>query len=142
MISVDIEKEIKKENKIIGNFNLRQVISISVGVVLAGLLYLITDLTIEILIIPFFIIGSIVAYVGWPHKNNLTAEQVIEKKVSRLLYKNETRKYRTLNSYVVMLNKAYTTQKQKDLADKKIAKKIKKQEKMKKKKISKIKSIA
>ena len=128
MISVDIEKEIKKENKVLGNFNLRQVICISIGVIAGLLLYFITKLTIDVLIIPFFCIGGIVAYVGWPHKNNLTAEQIIEKKISRMLYKNEARKYRTLNSYVSLLNKAYTAQKQKDLANKAVAKKMKKQE--------------
>lgn len=142
MISVDIEKEIKKENKIIGSLNLRQTVCVLVGFVLAVLLYILTELPIDILAIPYIIIGAIVAYIGWPHKNNLTAEQIVGKKITRMIYKNETRKYRTKNKYVVLLNKAYSIQKQKDLSNKKIAKRLKAQEKNKKKKRSKLKPIA
>lgn len=142
MICNDIEKEIKKDNEVFLGCNKRQIICILIGVGLAFLLTIITKATVDMLIPVYLIIGLGAAYCGKKHKNNRTAEQIILKKISKMVYSNEKRVYRTMNRYVLVLNKAYASQKRKDLSNKKILKLVKTKQKNSKKKRTKMKSFA
>jgi energy-coupling factor transporter transmembrane protein EcfT len=95
MISVEIEKEINQENKVILNFNVRQVVCL--GITLAFILFIIFVLGIdyEISVYPAGIVAVIMAAFGWYKPNGLPFEKVLLKKAQQFFYHSNVRKYRT-----------------------------------------------
>ncbi len=140
MIAVNIEKEIKQENKVIGKFTVRQVgfIIAALGVVTA--FYFIAKPTIETSIGVGMICGVIAWYFGFHKKNGLPVEYFWWKKIKTVILMNFKRPYRTKNMYVTMLNASYQAEKMADMQDKRKAKLLKRREKRKETKRSKLKA--
>lgn len=137
MISVEIEKEINQENKAIGNLNLRQVICVGILVVVCLILAVFLKLEMEVLIYPISIVAVILWAFGWYKPNGIPFEKVLFKQIQALIYGSNTRKYKTKNQYVVMVNEEYTRRKNIDMADKRLRKQIEKEQKRTEKELKK-----
>ena len=142
MLTLPIEAEIEKEHKVIRNLNKRQTICAGaiVGITFGMYAYTKDPLQTLVLVAPF---GLIFAYIGWKITNGLHAEELILMNIKKSLYKNGVRKYRTKNLYFSLMNAGYRALRNKDMSNKKIAKKVLRQEKYRKnrKSISKMKKI-
>ena len=117
MISVQVEKEIKQENKIFGAFTTRQAIVLSVSAVFTVLFYLLTGITIDALMYFSLPLGAAAYFLGFYKKNGLYAEYYLFKRVKGFIYQNERRRYRSKNRYITMLNRAYRRDLEQDLSD-------------------------
>lgn len=106
MLILPIEKEIETDHKIVANFNMRQVIALSVAVLaVVAFYFLIGNLLWVILCaLPFAFVAAIF---GWYSKNGLMVEDLALKMIQLKIYKNDSRKYRTKNSFFEIFNKAY-----------------------------------
>lgn len=133
MISREIEKEIQQENKVLLNFTLRQIICLSIAVVCSVIISVILEWDFTISIYPSFVIGVICFAFGWIKQDGIPMEKILLKRLKTYMYKNNTRVYKTKNSYVVMLNREYDRRRWLDLQDKKLKKMMHKDEKQKKK---------
>ena len=131
LIDVDIPKEIQQENKIFLNLTFRQLICVAVGVVLAFIVGAVLHFNIDTAIVPMGIAGLSCMAFGWIKRDGLPLEKVIAKRVRAFIYHNGKRPYRTKNAYVSMMNDEYKRRRAIDMSDKKIAKKIKQEEKKK-----------
>lgn len=138
MISREIEKEIQQENKVLLNFTLRQIICLSIAVVCSVIISVILEWDFTIAIYPSFVIGVICFAFGWIKQDGIPMEKILLKRLKTYMYKNNTRVYKTKNSYVVMLNREYDRRRWLDLQDKKLKKMMHKDEKQKKKEQKKI----
>ena len=129
MLTLPIETEIETEHKVIHNLNMRQTILFgSVGVIAVASYAITRDLIIAAAIsLPFALAA---AYFSRKTSYGLDPEELILMKIKRFLYKNGSRKYRTKNRYFGLMNQAYRAMRNRDMADKAIAKKIKKKKKM------------
>lgn len=137
MISVEIEKEINQENKVIMNFNLRQVLCIILLAVIAIVMVVILKIDTEILMYPIGVVAIILYAFGWYKPNGLPFEQVLWKQIQTLVYGSNTRKYKTKNQYVVMVNEEYNRRKNIDMANKKLRKQIEREQKRAEKELKK-----
>ena len=117
MISVQVEKEIKQENKIFGAFTTRQAIVLGVSAVFTILFYLLTGITIDALMYFSLPLGAAAYFLGFYKKNGLYAEYYLFKRVKGFIYQNERRRYRSKNRYITMLNRAYRRDLEQDLSD-------------------------
>lgn len=141
MINGKIEKEIKQQYKVVGEFTMRQGICLIVATAILIVIKLVSGLDFASLALP--IIGAAyLAYIfGWKEKNGEYAERWLLKDILKKIYKNEIRGYRTMNRYVCLYNKAYSSLRAKDLSDKKKAKLYNKRLKQDAKKTSSMKGI-
>lgn len=133
MINVDIEKEIKQENKILFGLNMRQIICLSVALVISVILALILGYDSDLLIYPALAVGGLCFAFGWKKYDGLPMERVILRKVRDYVYKNDKRTYKTQNRYIAMMNEEYARRKYIDLSNKKILKQVKRDDKRRKK---------
>lgn len=131
MIAVNIEKEIKRENRVIGKFTVRQVAFIIGALAVVGLFYFIARPTISTSMGIGMICGVIAWYFGFHKKNGLPIEYFWWKKIKTAILMNFKRPYRTRNAYITMLNNAYNADKMADMQDKKKAKALQRREKKK-----------
>ena len=133
MLNVEIEKEIQQENKILLNFNLRQVICLCVAVVLSVVCAVFLDMEFSLALYPCMVIGGVCFVVGWGKMDGLPMERILAKKLQTALYQNDVRVYKTRNRYISMLNREYDRRRAADLQDKRIKKQIKRERKVAKK---------
>lgn len=133
MLSVDIEKEIQQKNKVLLGLTIRQVACVSFAIAAAIIMALL--LTTELSLYPSLVVGTICYLFGWYQKDGLTAEKYLLKILKEKFYKNDKRKYRTKNRYVVLMNHEYRRHEKIDRSDKKIAKTLKKESKQNKKRV-------
>lgn len=129
MISVEIEKEINQENKVIMDFNLRQVICILILAAISIIMVVGLKIDSEILLYPIGVVALILYAFGWYKPNGLPFEKVLWKQIQALVYGSNTRKYKTKNQYVVMVNEEYNRRKNIDMSDKKLRKQIEREQK-------------
>ena len=141
MLSGKIEKEIKQEYKIIGNFTFRQVICLVIATAVILVIKFVSRLDIFSLLMPIVIVAWLAWLFGWKEKNGQHAEVFLLKEIQKSIYKNKKRNYRTLNSYVTMFNKEYSAMRATDLANKQTAKQFKKEQKAAAKKVSRLKGF-
>ena len=134
MLNVEIEKEIQQENKILLNFNLRQVICLCVAVVLSVVCVVFLDMEFSLALYPCMVIGGVCFVFGWGKMDGLPMERILAKKLQTALYQNDVRVYKTRNRYISMLNREYDRRRVADLQDKRIKKQIKRERKVVKKK--------
>ena len=147
MLTIPIEKEIKHENKIINigtlSLNARQTICGVIGLVIAIVMYLLLRnwVLMVLFTLPF---AAVLLFIAKPNDNGKKAEEVLLEKAEAHFYKNQSRKYRTKNQHVTLLNRAYGRMKRKDDADKAVLRGRKKEKKILKKRIrrQKIRAIA
>lgn len=132
MLTLPIEAEIEQEHKVIRNLNKRQTICAGAIIGTALISYALTENVLYTLIVTSPI-AAVLAYFGWKVTSGLKAEEIIWRKLQRCLYRNGTRKYRTKNSYFDLLNTGYQALRNKDMSDRKTAKKILREEKYRKK---------
>lgn len=118
MASFEIESEIRQENRIFGPFTTRQVIVFGIAAVLGALFYLFVRPPIDAMIPVCFILGGLAWYLGFHKKNGVYAEFYLRKKIKTYIFGNISRKYRTKNRYITMLNAAYAAEKDADMQDK------------------------
>lgn len=106
MLILPIEKEIETDHKIIGNFNMRQVLALAISVVAVVFFYFVIGNLLWVIVcsLPFAFVSAVV---GWYTKNGLMVEDLAGKMIQKKIYKNETRKYRTRNSFFAVFNTAY-----------------------------------
>lgn len=144
MISVKIEKEIKGENKIIGNFTLRQALCFAFDLIVLGIVYFFLKPTEDVIILIGGALGFGTWYIAFHKKNGMPSEYFLIKKIKEKVLKNTDRAYKTKNKYITMLNAGYLRDRNADLSDKKTAKIVKKNMKKeaKNKKVSKLKVYA
>ena len=100
MITLEIEKEIKNENKIIMGFTMRQAVTFGAVIVILVLEYFLIRPTSNILIISGIALGAAAYYLSFHKKNGMNMEYFLIKKVKQYVLKNNSRKYRTKNGYV------------------------------------------
>ena len=129
MVTFEIEKEIKQENKVFRGLTIRQMIF---GILFLGLLiaeYMIIRPTPNIMMFS----GAVIATVLWNFilrkKHGIPMSYFIKKNIKTYILSNTRRKYRTKNKYVEILNNAYRQDKNSDLADSRKKKYIEKQQK-------------
>lgn len=137
MISVEIEKEINQENKAIANLNLRQVICVGILAIAAIIMVVFLKLDSEILFYPVLALGSILWAFGWYKPNGIPFEKVLFKQIQSIIYGSNTRKYKTKNQYVIMVNEEYNRRKNIDMSDKRLRKQIEKEQKKEEKELKK-----
>ena len=140
MITVNVEKEIKQENKIIGKFTVRQVMFIIAALGIVTAFYFLVRPSLDTAMGVGMIIGVIAWFFGFHKKNGLPVEYFMWKKLKLVILRNFGREYRTKNKYITMLNNAYQLQKMTDIQDKRKAKALKKREKRKSSKKSKLRA--
>lgn len=133
MLNVEIEKEIQQENKILLNFNLRQVICLCVAVVLSVVCAVFLNMEFSLALYPCMVIGGVCFVFGWGKMDGLPMERILAKKFQTALYQNDVRVYKTRNRYISMLNREYDRRRVADLQDKRIKKQIKRERKVVKK---------
>lgn len=129
MLSTDINKEIKRENKIFGNFNFRQVLCFGLAAGIEVLFYLIVHPDTDSMVGMGFTLGAIAWYFGFHKKDGCYMEYFLWKTIKMYIVQNKSRRYRSKNKYVTMMNASYMNDKNSDLTDKKKKKMIVKQEK-------------
>ena len=138
MISVSVEKEIKQENRIIGNFTARQIICFGAMAFIAMVVYFIASPPIRKMIPLCLILGVIAWLFGFYKKNGLYIEFFLIKTLKTYIFRNMNRKYRTKNKYITLLNSAYNEDKMADMQDKRKKKIYEKTQKRAKNKRSKL----
>lgn len=127
MVSVEIEKEIQQENKIILNFNMRQVICLCVAVVLSIVCAVFLDLEFSLALYSCMVIGGCCFVFGWGKMDGLPMEKILAKKLESIIYQNNVRVYKTKNGYISLLNREYDRQKAADLRDRKYRRQIRRE---------------
>ena len=137
MIKQQIEKEIKQDNKFAGSpLTLHQFICLCAGAVASIVtLFLIGSDNPFAMYICIVYAGIAVAF-GWFKPGGIPFYLFCVKKIKSFLYHNNIRHYKCKNAYIPLINQVYKHRRQVDMADKKIAKTIKKEQKQKKKKNS------
>ncbi len=105
MLIIPIEKEIEADHRIMGRFNIRELVCLA-GIIAAVLVFyfVIGDVFWTVLCsLPFVVIfGSI----GWYTKNGLMMEDFLLKRIQVWFYKNDSRRYRTKNRYFALFRGA------------------------------------
>lgn len=119
MISVQVEKEIKQENRIFGSFTLRQVAVLGTAAVLIIGFYMLTKSDMNTMMCIGMALGIAGYFIGFKKKNGMYMEYYAVKKIKEFIFMNNQRKYKTKNKYIVMMNKAYLDDKNADMQDKK-----------------------
>ncbi len=131
MLSVDIEKEIKQENKILLGLSMRKFICVLISLLMAIVFALLFSMNFYVSIIPSMVVGAIAFAFGWIKFDGVPMEEFLFKKINEAFYGTKKRTYRTKNAYVTLLNKEYARRKQIDLANKQVRKSLKMQKKSK-----------
>ena len=133
MLNVDIEKEIKQENKVLLGLNIRKFICVLISLLFAVLFALLFSMNFYISIIPSMAVGTVAFAFGWIKFDGMPMEEFIFKKINEVFYGTKRRKYRTKNAYITLLNEEYARRKSIDMANKKVRKKLKRNKKTKNK---------
>ncbi len=141
MITVNVEKEVRQENKVIKSFTVRQVLFIVAALLAAGLFYLIARPGVSTAMGFGSCMGVLAWYFGFHKKNGLPVEYFLWKRIKTAILMNYQRKYRTRNMYITMLNDAYEADRLSDMQDKKKARAVKQRIKKQKKKRSKLRGF-
>lgn len=131
MLSVDIEKEIKQENKVLLGLSMRKFICVCISLLFAIIFAILFSMNFYVSVIPSMIVGSIAFAFGWIKFDGVPMEEFAFKKVNEIFYGTKKRKYRTKNGYITLLNQEYSRRKQIDMSNKKIRKSLKKKKKSK-----------
>ena len=142
MITVEVEKEINQENKVMLGLNIRQIICVGFIVLFSLFIALVLKLDLEIAMYPCIAFGAICFAFGWYKPDGIPFEKVLLKKIQVALYGSNIRRYKTKNQYVTMLNDEYNRRRNIDLSDKKLAKQMKRADKKKQKAIQRAKKTA
>jgi hypothetical protein len=129
MISVEIEKEINQENKVVLNFNLRQVVCLILLVISVILLIFVVKIDGDIIMYPMTGVAIVLFAFGWYKPNGIPFEKIFIKQIKDTIYRSNKRKYKTKNQYVVMVNEEYNRRKNIDMANKKLRKQVEKEQK-------------
>lgn len=132
MVSVEVEKEIDHENKIILGMTLRQIICMGVAAALAITSAALLGWDLNLAMLPIGIIAAVCCAFGWYKPNGENFEKYLFKLIRVTLYHGNFRKYKTKNQYVAMMNEEYQRRRNIDQANKQVAKQIKKDGKKKK----------
>lgn len=106
MLLFTIEKEIAHDNKVFGNFTIRQAIFTVISAVAILLFYMITN-DIVFGMICASPVAALCIYLGFYNIGGLSPEEIALKKIESKFFKNEIRKYRTKNQYFQLMNRAY-----------------------------------
>lgn len=133
MLNVDIEKEIKQENKVLLGLNMRKFICVLISLLFSILFALLFSMNFYISIIPSMAVGTVAFAFGWIKFDGMPMEEFIFKKINEVFYGTKRRKYRTKNAYITLLNEEYARRKSIDMANKKVRKKLKRNKKTKNK---------
>ncbi len=141
---MEIEKEIQQENKILLNFNFRQVVCLCIAAALSVVCAVFLNMEFSLAVYPCLVVGGVCFVFGWWKMDGLPMEWILWKKVQTSLYKNNMRLYKTKNRYIVMLNREYDRRKASDWKDKKLRRQFKKERRIvkKKRKKSRCKGVA
>ena len=131
MLTLPIEAEIEQEHKVIRNLNKRQTVCVGIITGTALISYALSENVLYTILVTAPI-GCCLAYFGWKITDGLKAEEILWRRLQKILYKNGTRKYRTKNSYFELMNSGYAALRNKDMSNRRIAGKIKKAEKYRK----------
>lgn len=131
MLSMEIEKEINQENKVILGLNVRQIVCVGLIVLFAVLVIVVMGMDFEVAIIPMVLFAAVCGMFGWYKPDGIPFERVLLKKVQTMMYGSNVRKYKTKNQYVTMLNEEYSRRRNIDAGDKKLMKRTQKAEKKK-----------
>lgn len=134
MLSVEIEKEIQQENKVLLNFNMRQVLCLCVAAVLGVVCALFPGMEFSLAVYPCMAAGGVCFAFGWWRPDGLPMERVLLKKLQTVLYQDHVRLYRTKNRYIVMLNREYDRRRAEDLRDRRIRRQLKRERRVLKRK--------
>ena len=142
MLNLPIESEIEQEHKVIKGFTMRQVVCIGVVLGFAVLMYILTLSWIAMVVFTLPVV-AIALWLMKENDNGKHSEEIFLINMQRKVYKNDKRRYRSRNHYVLLMNKAYGDIRKRDAKDPAYAKKIKaKQKEIEiKKKTSNIRSL-
>ncbi len=137
MKTIDIEKEIKQDNKVLLGLNLRQLFTSVGAVIVLIIIVLFLGLDISMATIPIVAVAVVAYLVGWYKKDGMRIENLVIKYIQQYLYRNNCRMYKTKNNYVVLYNQEYARHKRIDMGNKKVARQVKKEQKKAKKQVKK-----
>lgn len=128
MLQVPIEKEIDTPKSFYKKYSLRQFVSIALIVVICIYSYCkLKNINLAVLCSAPF--ALIIGGMGFLTIGGLNFEELASRLISLFVYKNKTRKYRTLNQYVSLFNSYFTSLRKNDLKDKRKSKIIKQNKK-------------
>ena len=133
MVSVEVEKEIDHENKIFIGMTVRQIIFMGLAIVLAILSAWMMNWDINLAMLPIGIIAAVCLAFGWWKPNGENFEKYLIKLIRNFFYHGNSRRYKTKNQYVAMMNEEYQRRRNVDNASKEVQKQIKLENKGKKK---------
>ena len=147
MLSIEIEKEIREENKVLTigslSLNARQTVCMIIGMVIAITWYLLLRdwVLMVIFTLPF---ALLLLFFAREREDGKKAEEVMEEKMEAFVFKNGKRKYRTRNQYVTLLNRGYRKLREADENDieARREKKRREKERRRKRKEARLKEIA
>lgn len=128
MIAVQIEKEIKEENKVVGRFTLRQVVCFGIALIILAIYYFFVKPTMDMFVPAAIILGAGVWYFGFHTINGMHTEYFVIKSIKETVQMNLNRRYRSRNNYVVLLNDSYKSDRQEDMSDPRKRRYLKKRE--------------
>ena len=129
MISVDIPKEIKQENKVVLMFTLRQFICVSAAGFLCFLIAVVFELEFSVSIYHSMVIGIVAFAFGWIKRDGLTMERLLLKHLQKAVYGNHIRRYRTKNRYISLINQEYARRRRMDEGNRKAMRRERKERK-------------
>lgn len=116
MVTLEIEKEIRNESRVLFGFTLRQVISFGMVIgVIAGEVVFLRPGT-DVLIASGMGLGALAYYMSFHKKNGLYMDYYLENRVREFMLHNSVRDFRVKNSYVRALNAAYERERKRELS--------------------------
>lgn len=107
MLNIEIQKEIRGDNKIAIGMNIRQLIVASIAGTVSLLVYFnLKDMfEMEEIMMIILIISAIAWWFGWHMKSGLHGEQLIYLKIKDMVSRKTGRIYQTENGYVKLMSK-------------------------------------
>lgn len=110
MLSIKMGKEIKQDQHIVANLNVRQTICVAAGVGVGVLLYAVTGASIFELMPVYVLIAVICGAFGWVEKDGMHLEDFAINRAKAAIYHTSKLRYRTQNRYIKLLNAGYKAQ--------------------------------
>lgn len=137
----NIPKEVKGENKIAFNLNAKQLIACTSALVLDVIIYFTLHLKVDEMMLVTLVLGFIAIFISSKTIDGVSFPHYVLNYAKKLAFHADIRKYRTKNRIIFRLNERYSELKEKDMQDKKIKRKIIREEKKRTGKKSRLKAV-
>lgn len=107
MVSREIEKEIRQENKVVLNLTVRQLVCVAFALLCSVTFAVVLRLDFDEAVYPSLFVGAACFAFGWYRREGLFLEELILRRLESGIYRNRVRCYRTMNGYTRLFNQEY-----------------------------------